>query len=76
MYSNKKKVETLIKLRELKDDKPKDFAIMVKSHRNESFSKFIPFSYDSIQKFYSLPLIGLKIRFNNTTVFINGKHSN
>lgn len=59
----------------MKQDPVQEFSTRAKT--SSDWSEFEPYTEEAFQRIYQEPKIdGVKLRFNSTTLLINGRHSN
>jgi len=72
---DKKLIEKVILLREKNNDKISMYAIRNKASPYFCWSKFRKYSKESFDEIYFSQIDGLKLKFKNTILTINGRHS-
>jgi len=72
---DKKLIEKVILLREKNSDKILMYSIRNKASPSFCWSKFRKYSKESFNEIYSPQIDGLKLKFKNTILTINGRHS-
>jgi hypothetical protein len=74
MIKNKPFIDSVIQGRNEKNDPPQEVATRNKASPIAVWCKFIPFSNESFNNIFKLPIDGVKIKFRYVTVIFNGRH--
>ena len=74
MTKNKAFIESVIQRRNNRQDPVQEFAIRNKASPIKVWCKFEPYSEESFKTVFKSNIDGVKLKFKNVTLTINGRH--
>lgn len=76
MYKNKDLIDEVIKLRNEMNDQVTEFAVRNKASPLNDWNEFQPFNIKELHLLNFTDIDGVKLKFEHTTLTVNGRHKN
>lgn len=74
MIKNKPFIDEVLRLRKKANDNPTSFAVRNKASPLNNWEDFQPFILEKLNQLYFTQIDGIKLKFQFTTLLVNGRH--